>query len=936
MATMTRRGTVVRTLVGCARAALVSLGGVQRSCQLAVVALASMLAALVGCSAGETEEVGDGTAPLVTDIVPTSDYCNSGLKGGECVSAPPADSSALDRFNVDGEFDPKEYANALELPYTDMKLKATAKVYVQTVWNKQNPDLPIRPGGRLFVYFKDIPFNAFDVVPSSEWGMRVYVDGTRFAGSKMCFDSADRRYDVNFVQHAVTTMRPVGGTNTCDVLTQGWTTAANTAPQFAVKGCAPDPTTAKVIRCSGELSIFIASADLVPPVVGPQKLTPGIGFGVTSRRGTGAMPEYLAALAIAYPFLELGDRTKFPTLLFGPPAGPQSFPLKIMSWNVRRFASPGLKGPFAAVGSGDIGEFLAPYDVVALQEGWDKGAVETIHDHANQKRKALGLAPFALHGPIDFNPSLTKAIEQSVGTVGLCAWATIQPGSSKEGKCETSGTHGGLWVLTALPLAQSGRQVYSDCKGEDCFRAKGAQWVRLYVNPPTSENQACHGDVFDGVVTQSGCDPLGSGDHFIDIFNTHLQASSPQLCDALALDSLAEVKNLVLTASVSPYAAVGLLALQALVSADLNCGSSDEGVRKKQLQELNAYVASVAAKDRPAIIVGDFNLDGKALAAGGEYATLVKELHLGPPSPVASTDDQATPWPNDYDWDVDHSDVVRTLEDEPGFPSGTGTWIGDNGGTIVPNKPWAGDFDGTERFDYILFRPPAAPNTYAYEKVDWIAMKNGTDYVWSSPWPGLPYNFGGPPKRYSDHKPVITSFRFAPLAVPGRFHPTWKHDVLQRIASADATGEEDCWTCKAVDLRAEYTWVAVQGGKTDSASGTGKECSNNDHVSYPPDSCSANWKHADSHDGSAGASHYFAAELWDVDSSGPNDLLHGKTGQRIKWDAGVLTLHDDKSQALLMGWPLNDNEPVSQCTGTQPVNMCFLTDPDELGPGQQF
>lgn len=375
------------------------------------------------------------------------------------------------------------------------------------------------------------------------------------------------------------------------------------------------------------------------------------------------MPEYLAALAIAYPFLELGDRTKFPTLLFGPPAGPQSFPLKIMSWNVRRFASPGLKGPFAAVGSGDIGEFLAPYDVVALQEGWDKGAVETIHDHANQKRKALGLAPFALHGPIDFNPSLTKAIEQSVGTVGLCAWATIQPGSSKEGKCETSGTHGGLWVLTALPLAQSGRQVYSDCKGEDCFRAKGAQWVRLYVNPPTSENQACHGDVFDGVVTQSGCDPLGSGDHFIDIFNTHLQASSPQLCDALALDSLAEVKNLVLTASVSPYAAVGLLALQALVSADLNCGSSDEGVRKKQLQELNAYVASVAAKDRPAIIVGDFNLDGKALAAGGEYATLVKELHLGPPSPVASTDDQATPWPNDYDWDVDHSDVVRTERD---------------------------------------------------------------------------------------------------------------------------------------------------------------------------------------------------------------------------------------------------------------------------------
>ncbi|MBI3201323.1 MAG: endonuclease/exonuclease/phosphatase family protein [Myxococcales bacterium] len=889
---------------------------------------------LVACAPGEPGDLLDSAAPIVTDVVPTSDHCNSGLKAGECVAAPLANSSALDRFKVDGEFEQKEYANALELPYTDLNLKATGKVFVQSVRNRQNPVLPGRLGAQLFVYFKDIPFNASDVTPLSEWSLRVYVDADRFTGTTMCFDPGDRRYDLSFLQHAVTALRPLGSQNKCEVVAKGWTTTPDASPKFAVKGCAPDPTTAKVVRCSGELSVFIAATDLVPPVVGLQKLSPGIGFGVTSRRGTGAMPEYLASLNIAYPSLSLSDRTRLPTLLFGPPHGPQSFPLKIMSWNVRRFGSPGLKGPFAAVDSGDIGAFLAPYDVVALQEGWDRVAVDAIHSSANQKRTTLGLPPFALHGPIDFNPSLTKAIEQSVGTVGLCAWATIQPGSSKAGKCETTGTHGGLWVLTALPLAQSGRHVYSQCKGEDCFRAKGVQWLRLYLNPPTVENQGCHGEFFDGNVIQSACKPLGSGDHFIDLFNTHLQASGPQLCDVL--EGLTEIETMVMSASVSPAAAVGLIALKVLVSSDLNCGSSDEGIRKKQLQDLNAYVASVAAKDRPAIIVGDFNLDGKTLSATGEYATLVSELHLGPPSPVPSIDDQATPWPDDYDWDIDHSDLARTWVTDANYPVGTGTWIGDTGGTILSNKPWAGDFDGTERYDFILFRPPAAPNTYAYEKVDWMVMKDAAGWTWSSPWPGLPYNFGGAPMRYSDHKPVIASFKFAPLAVPGRFHQSWKHDVLQRIASADATGAEDCWTCDEVDLRAAYTWVEVQGGKTDSSSGIGKECSNDDHVSYPPNSCMANWKHADSHDGSAGASHYFAAELWDVDSSSGNDLLHHGTGQRIGWGTGALTLHDDDTQALLTSWLLNDNEPVSQCTGTEPTNMCFLTDPDELGPGLQY
>lgn len=318
------------------------------------------------------------------------------------------------------------------------------------------------------LYFDDIPFRTTAVNPMSDWALEVYVDGTRFGGTTMCFDARDRRYEFNFAAHSFSVFHPRGTAQTCNVINQGWRTTSDSRVQFAVKGCAPDKTTPTVIRCSAEARIPIPHQDMeVAPTDGLKLLTPGIGFGVTSRRGRGAMPEYIAADLANYPHGAHTDRTRFPTLLFGPPKGPHSFPLRIMSFNVRRFASPGLKGPFASVVSGDIGKFVAPLDVVALQEGWDEAEVKTILKYANLERAVLGKPPFDLHGPVDFNPSLSKAIEQTVGTTALCAWSTVQPGSSKEGKCETSGTHGGLWVLTSLQLAMSGREVYDKCKGED-------------------------------------------------------------------------------------------------------------------------------------------------------------------------------------------------------------------------------------------------------------------------------------------------------------------------------------------------------------------------------------------------------------------------------------------------------------------------------------
>lgn len=585
--------------------------------------------------------------------------------------------------------------------------------------------------------------------------------------------------------------------------------------------------------------------------------------------------------------------------------------------------------------AGDIGDFLAPFDVVALQEGWDDVQVKTILKYANLQRAALGKPPFDLHGPVDFNPSLSKAIEQTVGTGALCAWSTVQPGASKEGKCETSGTHSGLWVLTSLQLAMAGREVYDKCKGEDCFRAKGVQWLRLLLNPPEIENHACHGELFDAQVTQSSCEPLGSGDHFIDLFNTHLQASNPELCETL--DGLDEVETLITVGAVSPPAALGLILLKALVADDLNCGSQDASIRAAQLNQLNQFVSSVAAKDRPAVIVGDFNLNGKTLS--GEYNTLLKNLQLTPYGSVQTPlPDPTTPWPDDYDWDIDHADIVRAMTlDFTNAP--VGTYIGDEGGKVAPGAKFAGEWDANSRYDYVLLRPPTSVNSSGYyTKTNWVVAKDGDANVWESPWPGIPGNFGPAPKRLSDHKPVIASFRFTPLAVPGRYHPTWRHDVEQRIVTANATGEEDCWGCDEVDLFTEHTWQAIKNQSSAGGSFTGKTCGDNDFVSYPPDACMSNWKHSATHDSQGPAANYFSAELWDADSSSGDDKLHNRYGQWIQWDASLISLVEHSSQKVSgnKAWLLTDNAPVPQCTKTSPVGMCFQTDVTELGPGFQF
>ena len=64
----------------------------------------------------------------------------------------------------------------------------------------------------------------------------------------------------------------------------------------------------------------------------------------------------------------------------------------------------------------------------------------------------------------------------------------------------------GTWIFSHLKPA-SGTHVYSGiktCRGEDCLKAKGVQWVRFNLNPSTPENSACDATVVTGAGPHAG------------------------------------------------------------------------------------------------------------------------------------------------------------------------------------------------------------------------------------------------------------------------------------------------------------------------------------------------------------------------------------------------------------------------------------------------
>ena len=846
-----------------------------------------------GCA--EPDPVDTESTSALTSVIPTSANCNQGVGASRCVQAPPFEVTALTQWIVNGTRGAKEYAGGITLPFmTDAqiagagtaKLQANGTIHMQRVTLRgATPLVPLRH--YLYVFLEDIHVWSSNGVPAAD--VNLYIDNDRFNSPDNNVHVEDRRYQMNLATGVTVNEQTPSGSGSSTV----WNPAASTGVLFAAGGCVN--INARMAKCKGELRIPLASSATVAPGSG---LAPGIGFMVRTRDLVGMSPDLPVG---SYASSDFAIKN-WQTVLFTRPKG---FDLAITTWNVRRFESLFQSAEFNAVDPNNIGQFLAKNDIVAIQEGWDRDQVQKIFAAANLVRAGAGLPPYNLYGPIDVQPAMSEVTVSIVATV--------------------TDTQGGLWVMSHLPLASQGYHIYSNdsCRGEDCFKAKGVQWVRLMLQDPADFEPKC-------LTGMLGCNKPPSGDDFIDVFNTHLQANDPLLCTAESGDWATTKAGLLLALAtfVDPVLAFHAAILIELIEADLNCGSiTDRQGRLSQLRQMNTFISQVAATDRSSLILGDFNIDGK-LISGSEYTDALVALKIAPGS--APGDDTVSSLPLGG-FDIRHGDIVRERTDVD-FSTGKciGTFIDTSGGTQDASCTFAGGTDANERLDYILVRPPQLVAQWqGYPR--WYISAVPSSPIWTSPFPSLSGAFSSTPLRLSDHKPITSMLSFSRLLNPPKYNASWPHTIEQRVISVDATDVEDCGTCGEVDPFAKLV-STIKPAMTTSTINPTSECTGTQNPLFNVHGCMNNWVRTRNHTPPNETAVALFSEIWDDDNSGPNDLIN--EGVTSQWNYNQATL--DMSFRLfgvdfpLEPWPNFEAMPMSRCAGA--VDVCHRLTVTEIAP----
>ena len=890
-----------------------------------------------------------------------------------CIGSPPLFTGPLldsePRWLLDGKRDWSEYYQATVMPYVDVNLRASGKVYLKVEQRRRlvGPGpLQNRRGTQIFLhlYLEDIPLPNL-APPEIEQGpdplattIAIGIDNRRFEGTTNLVEAEDRAYVFDMLEK--TDAFVMRGDPT---VPSRWA-VTNETFRLARGECKTDDTTARVWRCNAELEIRLPLGSHLNPA---PDVEPGIGLLVKglSDAGNGAMPEEAATW---FPQPDVSTRRTFwQTILFSRPNG---FPISFMSWNVRRSKYPRLAGDFSVVSDDDVGRFLAHYDVVAIQEGWNIKQVDRILEVANQER-ATHLPPeppFHKTAVVDFKIPAFRSLVQAMGK-GLDSDLGLDQSSN-----------GGLWIFSKYKIADQDYVTFHDeshdaCKAEDCFKAKGVQWARLMLNPPSDTNSGPDCEVWEPVWTDQnpadvfeptrGCDAPPSGSQYIDVFNTHLQAD-PELCDDIDHPWIVFAAGLVLDqVTADPGFDYLLSGLLTLIKGSLNCGKDTVDVRKDQLQRINEFIEDVMGDaDRPSIIMGDFNINGRDLEET-EYKQILESLKIGPSVGSESPkSDSISPFPYDSTEDIDHGDLAREQVPDDIWGDGTcmGTYVGGSydancGDPSLPDPDpdcfnqscaaFSGKYDGDQRFDYILIRPPIPPdrNQLDGSVIPFKMADPALDPVWSSPYPSLTASFQAPPDRLSDHKPVVSGLYLSFTKYPPKYHSNWSHRAHFRVTSANAGDKGDC--SGAVDMFTVFDvrYRKLLGGDlTNVVSNVrGTTCKDKSVVSLAQDNeCVWDWGHEFKHD-PVFEYHDFPVQLFDDDTNwcGGDDSIYMASGDWAKmvmyWDTASLQLIGYHQLGLVYdGWdPVTDNEPIPLCTGDGLPRTCYQFNMTELPPGEQ-
>jgi len=721
--------------------------------------------------------------------IPTSKTCNESALPQGCVRVPPVFEGPT--YVVDGVRDSQEYWGAIELPYANTTARASGGRVLATITD----DHVAGNAETLHLYLEQIPvdINARELV--------VYLDRDRFTfGTSSVERTNDVAFAINLETGALSTRSPVYRFGIAS-----WRPRASfgaTSAALAPDGCViAEGQLAPVRRCNAEFAIELPPDPLFAP---DPAVLPGLGLAVSDDGFGSALPEELArgpTTGLERSF----DRTFYVTLLFG---RPRPIPFKFATWNVRRFSTLEqclTADEFQNVDLRDQAAVMAENDVIALQELWTVPQARTLLRFVNERRATLDLPPMNMFGPVNFPNELMRGCGASLSKAAGLICQLVGPGNIDL----DNETHGGLFIFSRYPAIDSDYIVFDDCRGEDCLKAKGVQWVRLALAPATEDNTRpeCLQNV-----PGSSCPPAPSSELFIDVFNTHLKADNTELClgpvTAIAAPLLDPLN-------------CGPLAVAA--ESDFFCldAAGPAAVREKQLVQLGTFVARVAASapGHFSIVAGDLNINGRQIGRGRRrsgfgYTRILGELALGAdgaPDFAPIPDDNISPWPSAFDWDIDHGDVAReTPRDWLAAPClGEACSIGTSG-ELEPDgaRLEANDCDHVEdaRLDYLMVRPRIAPDVPTAEFPQYLVSREASPAdVWTARWPSdAPPDdtiCEIPPALVSDHRMVVGALGITPLRVPPRYHPLWEHDVTFQITSYDATGESDCWLdlCSPID-----------------------------------------------------------------------------------------------------------------------------------------
>jgi len=561
---------------------------------------------------------------------------------------------AHDVWQVDAVRAPAEYWGSVALPLVNLSAQATGgQIYVSVTE-------PADPGStrRVHVYVADMPLS----VNSRE--VAVYVDAHRFDTWPAGLGTDDVRYVVDVASGAARAERVNWGAGGAS----SWTAFDSRGLEARLGICRLGQGSAADVRvCDLELAFNLPRSHSQPAVGDVE----GIGIAFSDDRRSVVMPEELAQPP-ADGLDPLVDRRRHVTLLFRRPEG---VPFSVMSWNLahwgRDFEWDQTSSPFRHVTLDEFAQVMADYDIVGVQEMWSTEDAQELLRLINVERAKNGLPPDFLYGPVTHRADILEKLIDSI-----------------------SEPQGGVFIFSRFPQIAQDQIIYNACRGEDCFKPKGALWVRLDLSSVLRERR-------DSICEQNppsgaGCAPIPTHELYVDIFNTHLQAGGNAVCDLGEYISYCAGAGLGSGLAggipvIGPVAApaLGIAATACTLTATgailALCNQSPVQVRGRQFAQLNRFIDTVQAGSRPhySLVIGDLNTNGRTLNSdpdayredgrlceyeddshSGRYGDMLTALDLAPESgpDIVSPDDSISLHPDAFPWDIDHADVAREMD----------------------------------------------------------------------------------------------------------------------------------------------------------------------------------------------------------------------------------------------------------------------------------